>query len=134
MDDQWEDVREFHKAFGHPAPDEPCFLDSDRANKRADWIVKECDELREAQNMAEQADAFIDIIYFAVGGLVEMGLRPFRLWLAVQRANMRKLWPDGKPRLNEETRVQKPPNWFGPDRDIEEEIQKQIHRAKNKTA
>lgn len=134
MDTQWKDVRDFHKAFGHPAPDAPVMLTEDRVTKRARWIDSETQELREATTIADQADAFIDIIYFAIGGLVELGLRPYKLWLIVQCANMAKLWPDGKPRLNEEGRVQKPPTWVDPREDLEAEIHRQICDAPSPTS
>jgi predicted HAD superfamily Cof-like phosphohydrolase len=102
-------------------------MPKDRAVKRANWIRSECEELEAATTLVDQADAFIDIIYFAIGGLVELGLRwPQRLWNIVQGANMAKLWPDGKPRYHPDSKVMKPPGWKAPEPQLEAEVAHQI--------
>ena len=62
---------------------------------------EEVDEFVESTNVVDQADAMIDLIYFALGTLVEMGVRPAPLFDIVHNANMQKLWPDGAPRIRE---------------------------------
>jgi predicted HAD superfamily Cof-like phosphohydrolase len=126
IDRAWEDVRAFHLAFGHAAPEAPELLHADFVERRADWIEEEADELREAATVAEQADAFIDIIYFALGGLVNLGVRPERLWDIVQNANMAKLWPDGRPHYRDgDGKVMKPAGWQDPGPLLEAEINRQ---------
>ena len=126
IDRAWEDVRAFHLAFGHPAPAAPELLHADLVERRAAWIEEEAEELRDAQTIAEQADAFIDIIYFALGGLVNLGVRPERLWDIVQSANMAKLWPDGRPRHRPgDGKVVKPDGWQDPGPLLEDEIERQ---------
>ncbi len=126
IDRAWEDVRAFHLAFGHPAPEAPELLHADLVERRAAWIEEEADELREAATVAEQADAFIDIIYFALGGLVNLGVRPERLWDIVQAANMAKLWPDGAPRHRPgDGKVVKPDGWQDPGPLLEAEVDRQ---------
>ena len=61
---------------------------------------EEVAEFLVAQDIYEQADAMIDLIYFALGTLVEMGLEADELFDIVQKANMAKLWSDGKPHYN----------------------------------
>lgn len=56
----------------------------------------------------------IDVIYFALGTLVEMGIEPDELFNIVQNANMSKLFPDGKPHYNEIGKVIKPEGWEDP--------------------
>ena len=56
----------------------------------------------------------IDTIYFALGTLVEMGVKPGELFDIVQKANMSKLWPDGTPHYNESGKVIKPEGWENP--------------------
>jgi|HubBroStandDraft_6_1064221.scaffolds.fasta_scaffold1272900_2 predicted HAD superfamily Cof-like phosphohydrolase len=130
IDPAWEDVRAFHLAFGSPAPDAPVPLDRDKALRRAAWIEEEAQELREATTIAEQADAFIDAIYFALGGLVELGVRPGPLWDIVQGANMAKLWPDGRPRWREgDGKVIKPDGWQDPGPKLAAEIDRQLDGA-----
>lgn len=125
MDKAWEAVREFHRAFGAPHPDKPELLGADRVAARAEWMREEIGELFEAETIAEQADAMIDLIYFALGTLVEMGVRPQRLFDIVQSANMSKLWPDGKPHYREDGKVIKSPQWADPEPLLEAEIERQ---------
>ena len=59
-------------------------------------------------------NAMIDTIYFALGTLVEMGVKPEALFEIVQEANMSKLWADGKPHFNEMGKTIKPEGWQDP--------------------
>ena len=130
IDLAWADVRAFHAAFGHPAPDSPSLLPAEAAERRAAWIEEEAQELREATTIEAQADAFIDVIYFAVGGLVNLGVQPGPLWDIVQSANMAKLWPDGRPRHRpSDGKVIKPDGWEDPGPKLAAEIRRQLHAA-----
>lgn len=77
-----------------------------------------------------QADALIDQLYFVIGSLVEMGVKPDNLFDIVQSANMGKLWEDGKPRFREgDGKIIKPPNWeekYAPEPKIKQEIENQL--------
>ena len=59
-------------------------------------LVEEADEMRDAgmaQSVPKQVDAFVDSIYFALGGLYRMGLSPeqvLQCCMAVHEANMTK--------------------------------------------
>jgi predicted HAD superfamily Cof-like phosphohydrolase len=123
-------VWKFHKAFGHPAPDVPTALTPERLAARTDWVMRELKEGLDAApgDLVAQIDSRMDAIYFLLGDLVEMGVQPHNCWDIVQRANMAKLW-DGKPVLNEEGRVQKPPGWVAPEPLLEAEVQRQIELA-----
>ena len=126
MNKEFEEVREFHQAFGHPVSNVPVSLTKDRAKKRYAWILEEINEFLDAvknQDVVEQADAMIDTIYFALGTLVEMGVQPDILFKIVQHANMSKLWPDGKPHYNEMGKVIKPVGWENPHKKLELSIQ-----------
>ncbi len=117
MNKEYMEVREFHKAFNHPVADKPTQLTFERAKKRYLWMLEEINEFIEAvknKDIVEQADAMIDTIYFALGTLVEMGIEPDALFEIVQKANMSKLFPDGKPHYNEMGKVIKPQNWEDP--------------------
>jgi predicted HAD superfamily Cof-like phosphohydrolase len=117
VDREFKKVREFHSAFNHPISFEPTVLPVDRANKRYAWMLEEINEFLDAsrdQDIVEQADAMIDVIYFALGTLVEMGIYPDVLFKIVQDANMSKLFPDGKPHYNEMGKVIKPIGWEDP--------------------
>ena len=126
MNKEFEEVREFHQAFGHPVSNVPVSLTKDRAKKRYAWILEEINEFLDAvknQDVVEQADAMIDTIYFALGTLVEMGVQPDILFNIVQHANMSKLWPDGKPHYNEMGKVIKPIGWENPHKKLQQAIQ-----------
>ena len=115
MKKEWNDVREFHDKFGHPVASEPKMIDKKRALSRAKWRNEEVAEFLIADNIYEQADAMIDLMYFALGTMVEMGLEADELFSTVQQANMAKLWPDGKPHYNpKDGKVIKPEGWEDP--------------------
>ena len=76
---------------------------------------EEVAEFLVAEDIYEQADAMIDLMYFALGTQVEMGLEPDELFEIVQQANMAKLWPDCKPHYNpKDGKVIKPDTWEDP--------------------
>ena len=90
-------------------------IDKKRALSRAKWMQEEVAEFLIADNIYEQADAMIDLMYFALGTMVEMGLEADELFDIVQQANMAKLWPDGKPHYNpKDGKVIKPEGWEDP--------------------
>lgn len=114
MNKRWQDVRDFHIAFNHPTKDVPVLLSPERVKARADWMQEEVIEFVEATDISGQADAMVDLMYFALGTLVEMGVQPEVLFDIVHEANMSKLWEDGKPRYREDGKVIKPATWVDP--------------------
>ncbi len=90
-------------------------IDRKRALSRGKWMNEEVAEFLIAEDIYEQADAMIDLIYFALGTMVEMGLEADELFDIVQSANMAKLFPDGKPHYNpKDGKVIKPEGWEDP--------------------
>lgn len=128
MNKEWLMVKKFQQKFGHPVAERPLFMERERAKKRYNWMLEEINEFLEADEIVEQADAMIDVIYFALGTLVEMGVEPDKLFKIVQDANMSKLWPDGKPHYNEEGKTIKPSTWIDPHEKLKEEIRRQYER------
>lgn len=125
MNQDWEKVLQFHQHFAVPVKKFPTLLTEDRVQKRAEWMMEEIEEFQEAATIAKQADAMIDIMYFALGTLVEMGVKPDALFDIVHEANMSKLWEDGKPRYREhDGKVIKPSTWKDPDPRIKKEIKR----------
>lgn len=126
INEEYEMVKEFHKSFNHPYSDKPTLINMNLAQKRYDWMKEEIDEFLEAvenRDIYEQADAMIDLIYFALGTLVILGVTPAEVFKVVQDANMSKLWEDGKPRFREgDGKVIKPPTWEDPHDKIVETI------------
>lgn len=126
MNSSWEKVKDFHVKFNHPIKEVPEILNKERVEKRLLWMQEELDEFRDADTIIDQADALIDLIYFALGTFVEMGIKPEKIFELVHISNMQKLFPDGKVRYNSDGKTIKPPVWKGPEDGIEEEIQKQL--------
>ena len=126
LDDAYNKVREFHEAFGAPHSDSPQLVDKERGLARAEWMREEVDEFLESESIIDQADAMIDLIYFALGTMVEMGVKPDRLFEIVHRANMTKLWPDGKVHYNELGKVVKHGSWENPAPRLDSEVRRQI--------
>ena len=123
MDREYEKVKEFHRAFECPVSETPVMLTADRAKMRAGFMLEEIEEFEEAGNICEQADAMIDLIYFALGTMVEMGVKPEKLFDIVHGANMSKIWSDGKVHRREgDGKVIKPPEWEDPEPKIRTEI------------
>lgn len=127
MNKEWEEVKLFHEKFNHPVSEQPRCMELERAKKRYNWMKEEIDEFIEAveeNDIVEQADAMIDVMYFALGTLVEMGIKPDELFEIVQCANMSKLWEDGKPHYNDEGKTIKPVTWKDPYEDLKAAIEK----------
>lgn len=122
-------VREFHHAFSHPVADSPVNLSEERAITRSGWMLEELEEFTTAETVVDRADAMIDLIYFALGTLIEMGVRPGSLFQIVQAANMAKLHADGKPRYRADNKVLKPEGWVAPEPQIAAEIERQMQNA-----
>lgn len=118
------DVTEFHKAFGHSAPNWPVLEITDEVQQelidRADWIIEEANELKEAaeeRNLVKALDALADAEYFSVGGYVVLGHDGQRIWENVHASNMEKLGPDGKPVPHPTIprKIGKPEGWVPPE-------------------
>lgn len=116
FDKELEDVRAFHNKFG--------FIDSGRVptmatqrklTERAECMQEELDEFKNAilsQDLPEQADALIDLVYFAKGTAVILGLPWEQLWDDVQRANISK--ERGITKRGHAFDVVKPAGWQKP--------------------
>ena len=94
INNEFNMVKEFQKAFNNPYEEKPKLMGMERALKRYSWMQEEIDEFIEATqegDLVEQADAMLDVIYFALGTLVELGVEPEPLFAIVQKANMNKL-------------------------------------------
>ena len=85
----------------------------------ANWMREEIEEFENSDTVYEQADAIIDLLYYAIGSLVEMGVKPDELFMLVHEYNVKKLigkWCDG------DGKVMKPIGWQHPDKEIREII------------
>lgn len=80
-----------------------------------------------------EVDALTDLLYFTYGSFALIGVDPQPIFEIVHRANMGKLFPDGKPRYHPVTnKVMKPEDWqdkYAPEPLIKDEIDKQKGKA-----
>jgi NTP pyrophosphatase (non-canonical NTP hydrolase) len=110
------DVAEFHEKFGMLVFARPGHLTRRKLRERLACLREELDELEEAvekQDLAAQADALVDLVYFAKGTAVMLGLPWESCWNAVHQANMAKERGVGK--RGQLVDCVKPAGWQPPD-------------------
>jgi|GEM_PF-1700017 len=82
------------------------------------------------ERIVAQADALTDTLYFVLGSFVEMGVKPDKLFEAVQNSNMSKLFTvDGKKVAKyreEDGKILKSPDFFAPEPYLIKEIERQL--------
>lgn len=116
-DPEYLDVRAFNQKFNMMVHDAPVMLSERLAQERRAHMQEELNEFMDAsvaRDINGMADALIDLVYFAKGTAVKMGLPWRALWDDVQRANMAKV--PGITRRGPMFRhdVEKPEGWVGP--------------------
>lgn len=118
-------VAEFMRAFGQQVSKEPGLKYRPSALRIA-LIEEELDELKDAiykyevgdlperDAIIEVADALTDILYVTLGAGHAFGIDLEACFDEVQRSNMSKLGPDGKPMHRADGKVMKGPNYSEP--------------------
>lgn len=119
MKDQLNKVKEFHRAFNHPAPGKITHLEMDRMENRINWINEEIDEYEGAaitKNIVEVADALGDALYLILGTIVEHGLEDVmeKVFDEIHASNMSKLGENGEPIYRMDGKIMKGDNYFRP--------------------
>ncbi len=119
MKDAYRMVAEFHRAFGHDAPDAPVLVSNETRNLRENLITEELWEYYEAceaGDIVAIADALADLAYVVIGTAVAHGLTRFdEVFKEIHRSNMSKLGSDGKPIYRPDGKVMKGNNYSPPD-------------------
>ena len=113
----FESVKKFMETFGQEIKEKAEFPDSNIVSLRYDLISEELQELKDAiknNDIKEVADALTDILYVTYGAGHAFGINLDKCFEEVQKSNMSKLGPDGKPIYNEKGKVMKGPNYFKP--------------------
>lgn len=112
----FDDVKAFHYQFGQLVHNKPVHLTLRKLQERLRFLNEELNEefgaALEPQDLVEQADALVDLVYVALGTAVMLGLPWDELWNDVQRANMAKEVGIGK--RGNLVDVIKPPGWVPP--------------------
>lgn len=104
--------------FGQEVKTSPELPSIDTQALRYDLINEELKELFQAmgeKDIVGIADALTDILYVTYGAGHAFGIDLDKCFLEVQRSNMSKLGPDGKPIYREDGKVMKGPNYKEPD-------------------
>jgi predicted HAD superfamily Cof-like phosphohydrolase len=114
-------VAEFHRAFGLGIKDQPSAeLPLEKNVLRYKLMREENEEYLDAAtrgDLVEVADALGDMLYILCGTILEHGMQDKieEVFSEIQRSNMSKLGPDGKPIYREDGKVLKGPEYFEPD-------------------
>lgn len=111
-----EMVTEFHEAIDGLIGEKPQMLDKCHLKDRITWMNEEIAELEKADTLVDQIDALTDLLYFAVGFFVEMGVPSDVMFRIVHDANMRKVAKGVM--LTEAGQIKKPDNWLPPESEI----------------
>ena len=111
--------------YGDDAPAGPIKRSAKKLNEllefRTKFLDEELDEFKKGiaeGDIAQQADALVDLVYVALGTAHMLGLPWDQLWDDVQRANMTKerAAADGSnSKRGSDLDVIKPAGWVGPD-------------------
>jgi len=113
-------VQEFHESFGLGVSHSPVArLSEEKLKLRFDLMDEENREYLEAavnDDLVEVADALGDMLYILCGTILEHGMqyKIEEVFNEIQRSNMSKLGPDGKPIYREDGKVLKGPSYFKP--------------------
>ena len=114
----FKSVKKFMETFGQEIKEKASFPDDKITSLRYSLIKEELEELKEAmdnKDIKEVADALTDILYVTYGAGHAFGINLDKCFEEVQKSNMSKLGPDGKPIYNDKGKVLKGPNYFKPD-------------------
>lgn len=99
-----------------PIPDEPTRLSEERKRYAIDHLNEEVNEFEDATDLADEVDALVDLVYVALGRLVEMGVAPEPVFMEVHLANMRKERGEVAKRPSSLGHdAVKPDDWVAPD-------------------
>jgi predicted HAD superfamily Cof-like phosphohydrolase len=116
MEKQILQVGEFQSAFGIESPNNPKMLTKKRAALRQSLLQEEVDELKNAKNILDVADAITDCMYILIGTAHEYGMadRMVMLFDEVHRSNMSKFDENGKAVFRKDGKVLKPDTYTPP--------------------
>ena len=114
-------VEKFHETYQLLSNDSPTVdLPVVIKTLRYELMKEENEEYKEAvakNDIVEVADVLGDMLYILCGTIITHGMQHKigEVFEEIQRSNMSKLGPDGKPIYREDGKVMKGPNYFKPD-------------------
>ena len=118
-------VKEFSDACNDgDNPKTPRLLSPQAIEFIAEMVDDELQELREAVDVAEQADALVDAIYYICDTAVRHGINLDRVFEIVHGANMQKV-VDGRVIRRDDGKILKPEGWKDPGPLLLDELDRQ---------
>lgn len=118
-------VKEFSDACNdRQNPATPRLMDDTAVDFIVEMVNDELDELREATDVAEQADALVDAIYYICDTAVRHGMNLDRIFEIVHRANMQKV-VEGRVIRRDDGKILKPEGWQDPGPLLLDEVARQ---------
>jgi predicted HAD superfamily Cof-like phosphohydrolase len=115
----FQDVVDFHEKFKIDLPVCPQPLKRDLYDFRVKFMFEELIEFVEAwalADLAQQADALVDLVYVVLGTAAMMGIPFEECWREVHDANMAKrLSNSNDPNRRHKLDIVKPVGWEPPD-------------------
>lgn len=104
------------EVIGLPIPETPTRLSPERKDWALTALKEELYEFGSSHTLSEEVDALVDLTYFALGRLVEMGVAPGPVFEEVHAANMAKRRGELSKRPNSlGYDAVKPDGWTPPD-------------------
>ncbi len=93
-------------------------------------VAKSKQKERPESPLLGQVDALLDLLYFTYGSFALMGVDPKPIFDIVHRANMGKIFPDGRAHFDPVThKILKPDYWeerYAPEPAIQRELERQV--------
>lgn len=118
-------VKEFSDACNDGQnPSTPRLMDDAAVAFIAEMVNDELEELREATDVAEQADALVDAIYYICDTAVRHGMNLDRIFEIVHGANMQKV-VEGRVIRRDDGKILKPEGWQDPGPLLLDEVARQ---------
>jgi predicted HAD superfamily Cof-like phosphohydrolase len=99
--------------LGNHISDKPRKAENELKKQTLVRLQEEVEEFDDADTIADQADALVDLIYFSLGALHQMGVQTGKVWNEVHRANMSK--KKGLTKRGDDNDAAKPSDWKAPD-------------------
>ena len=123
-----EQVRQFTQACNDELPETPQNMTEDGITFIRQMVNDELDELDDAKNVTEQADALVDAIYYICDFAVRNGINLDPLFDIVHKANMQKV-VNGKVIRRDDGKILKPEGWEDPAPKLEAEMARQANQG-----
>ncbi|HMB00877.1 MAG TPA: HAD family hydrolase [Spirochaetota bacterium] len=117
-------VREFTRACQDNLPERPRLMTREQIAFIKKMVNDELEELEQARDITEQADALADAVYYICDVAVRHGINLDPLFTIIHQANMNKII-NGKVRRRDDGKILKPEGWQDPGPRLENEIRRQ---------